>query len=157
MFFLMNMHGCSHVGPWALECWKHSLEEKTGRDDRGVSGLVCSSNATPRAWGTCGFPLLHFVHSVVHLTAVWWWGWKGFIRLFLWGWYVWCCREGHASVCMVTYIVMTIFPNKFGNDEKCWIELHWDENPLLFFRSDISWLSCTLVSQHWAGRTITLY
>lgn len=63
MFFLINVHGSSHVGPWALECWKHSLEEKAGQDDRGVPGLVCSSNTAPWAWGSYSFPLLHFMHS----------------------------------------------------------------------------------------------
>lgn len=58
------MHGSSHVEPWALGCWKHSVEEKAGQDDRGVPGLVCSSNTAPWAWGTYSFPLLHFVLSV---------------------------------------------------------------------------------------------
>lgn len=64
MFFLINMHGSSHVGPWALECWKHSLEEKAGQDDRVVPGLVCSSNTAPWAWGTFSFPLLRLGHSM---------------------------------------------------------------------------------------------
>lgn len=64
MVFLINVHGSSHVGLWALECWKHFFEEKAGQDNREVSGLVCSSDPAPWARGTYGFPLLHFMHSV---------------------------------------------------------------------------------------------
>lgn len=83
MLFLINMHGSSHVGPWALECWKHFLEEK---DARMTERCEAWSVLVIQLHGHEGYTAFLCCTSctLCTLEAVCWWGWKGFITLFLW-------------------------------------------------------------------------